>query len=174
MTENEAIERIIRSACSSGKCYDACLYGEKNCEYDVAIIALKEVQQYREMDRRLREAYGDCDGLLETAVDGFCKHSGVDIGNPIKARLLTDEDVDKWDAYREIGTVEECREAVEKQRTKKTHIVTNELLGGTSYVCPNCGAEMMLIDRNRIQWGHMQKYCGCCGQAIDKNLEGME
>ena len=95
MTENEAIERIIRSACSSGKCYDACLYGEGNCEYDVAIIALKEVQQYREMDRRLREAYGDCDGLLETAVDGFCKHSGVDIGNPIKARLLTDEDVDK-------------------------------------------------------------------------------
>lgn len=75
---------------------------------------------------------------------------------------------------REIGTVEECREAVEKQRTKKTHIVTNELLGGTSYVCPNCGAETMLIDRNRIQWGHMQKYCGCCGQAIDKNLEGME
>lgn len=34
MTENEAIERIIRSACSSGKCYDACLYGEGNCEYD--------------------------------------------------------------------------------------------------------------------------------------------
>ena len=31
MTENEAIERIIRSACSSGKCYDACLYGEGNC-----------------------------------------------------------------------------------------------------------------------------------------------
>ena len=76
--------------------------------------------------------------------------------------------------YREIGTVEECREAVEKQRTKKTHIVTNEFLGGTSYVCPNCGAEMMLIDRNRIQWGRMQKYCGCCGQAIDENLEGME
>ena len=75
--------------------------------------------------------------------------------------------------YQEIGTVEECREAVEKQRTKKTHIVTNEFLGGTSYVCPNCGAEMMLIDRNRIQWGRMQKYCGCCGQAIDENLEGM-
>ena len=49
MTENEAIERIIRSACSSGKCYDACLYGEGNCEYDAAIIALKEVQRYREI-----------------------------------------------------------------------------------------------------------------------------
>ena len=49
MTENEAIERIIGSACSSGKCYDACLYGEGNCEYDAAIIALKEVQRYREI-----------------------------------------------------------------------------------------------------------------------------
>ena len=78
------------------------------------ISALKEIQKYREMDRKLREVFGDCDGLLETAVEGFCRHSGVDIGSPIKARLLTDEDVDKWDAYREIGTVEECREAVEK------------------------------------------------------------
>ena len=77
--------------------------------------------------------------------------------------------------YREIGTVEECREAVEKQKPKKTPIVTNALLSGsTSYVCPNCGIEMMSIDRNRIQWGHMQKYCQCCGQAIGENLEGME
>lgn len=64
------------------------------------------------------------------------------------------------------GTVEECREAVEKQKAKKPHIDANELLGDTSYECPNCGTEMMLIDRNRIQWGHIQKYCECCGQAI--------
>lgn len=69
-------------------------------------------------------------------------------------------------SYQEIGTVEECREAVEKQKAKKPHIDANELLGDTSYECPNCGTEMMLIDRNRIQWGHIQKYCECCGQAI--------
>ena len=161
MTENEAIERIIRSACSSGKCYDACLYGEGNCEYDAAIIALKEVQRYREMDRRLREAYGDCDGLLETAVDGFCKHSNVDIGNPIKARLLTDEDVDKWDTYREIGTVEECREAVDKQTPKQA--VFDCMLGNWEgrFRCPVCG-KMVLHDCRDIE----NTFCERCGQAI--------
>ena len=109
---------------------------------------------------------------LESALDGYPPETGI---NDVFAAIDTAiEDLKEVQQYREIGTVEECREAVEKQRTKKTHIVTNELLGGTSYVCPNCGAEMMLIDRNRIQWGHMQKYCGCCGQAIDENLEGME
>lgn len=92
----------------------------------------------------------------------------------LEVRDMAIQALEEVQQYRAIGSVEECRAAVEKQRTKKTHIVTNELLGGTSYVCPNCGAEMMLIDRNRIQWGHMQKYCGCCGQAIDENLEEME
>ena len=161
MTENEAIERIIRSACSSGKCYDACLYGGGNCEYDAAIIALKEVQRYREMDRRLREAYGDCDGLLETAVDGFCKHSGVDIGNPIKARLLTDEDVDKWDAYREIGTVEECRKAVERRKPKRA--VFDCMIGNWDgrFNCPVCG-KVILRDCGDVE----NTFCERCGQAI--------
>ena len=168
MTDNEAIERIIKSACSSKKCHDGCLYGEKNCEYDAAIIALKEVQRYREMDRRLREAYGDCDGLLETAVDGFCKHSNVDIGNPIKARLLTDEDVDKWDAYREIGTVEECREAVEKQKPKKPKDVEYDY---SYFVCDACGEGIYVSDD--FESHH---YCLNCGQAIqwDEDLEETE
>ena len=126
MTENEAIERIIRSACSSGKCYDACLYGEKNCEYDVAISVLKEIQQYRE-----------------------------------------------------IGTVEECREAVEKQKPKKPKdsLKINPVIDENgAYVdadvtvyllCPNCG-EMIGIDES------CDKFCRECGQAIDENLEGME
>lgn len=171
MTENEAIERIIRSACSSGKCYDACLYGEGNCEYDVAIIALKEVQRYREMDRRLREAYGDCDGLLETAVDGFCKHSNVDIGNPIKARLLTDEDVDKWGAYREIGTVEECRKAVERQKAKKC--VEESCPDHIHYKCPSCG-KIQKTKYGDSEFGCILNYCSNCGQNLDENLEGME
>ena len=87
-----------------------------------AISALKEIQQYREMDKKLREAYGDCDGLLAIAVEGLCKHPGINIGEPIKARLLIDEDVDKWDAYREIGTVEECREAVERLEANLSRI----------------------------------------------------
>ena len=68
------------------------------------------------------------------------------------------EALEEAQKYREIGTVEQCREAVEKQKPKKTPIVTNALLScSTSYVCPNCGTEMMLIDRNRIQWGAYTK-----------------
>ena len=135
---------------------------------DMAISALKEIQQYREMDRKLREAYGDCDGLLETVVEGFCRHSGVDIGNPIKSRLLTDEDVGKWDAYKEIGTVEECWEAVEKQKAERIEYETNAVFSnGFSHYrigkCPICD--------NRYNSNDEIAYCSKCGQKLDWSEE---
>lgn len=81
--------------------------------------------------------------------------------------------------YREIGTVEECREAVEKQKPKKPKdsLKINPVIDGNgAYVdadmtvyllCPNCG-EMIGIDES------CDKFCRECGQAIDENLEGME
>lgn len=81
--------------------------------------------------------------------------------------------------YREIGSVEECREAVEKQKPKapkdslKIKPVIDENgayvdADTTVYLlCPNCG-EMVGIDEN------VDKFCRECGQAIDENLEGME
>ena len=134
-----------------------------------AIEALKEIQQYREMDKKLREAYGDCDGLLAIAVEGLCKHSGINIGEPIKARLLTDEDVDKWDAYREIGTVEECREAVGKQKPKKIIIESY-----CSTECPTCGHELSTsLGDGYYKYSTFLERCPNCGQAIqwDENLE---
>ena len=81
--------------------------------------------------------------------------------------------------YRAIGTVEECREAVEKQKPKapkdslKIKPVIDENgayvdADTTVYLlCPNCG-EMVGIDEN------VDKFCRECGQAIDGNLEEME
>ena len=81
--------------------------------------------------------------------------------------------------YREIGTVEECREAVEKRKPKKPKdsLKINPVIDGNgTYVdadmtvyllCPNCG-EMIGIDES------CDKFCRECGQAIDENLEGME
>ena len=81
--------------------------------------------------------------------------------------------------YREIGTVEECREAVEKRKPKKPKdsLKINPVIDGNgAYVdadmtvyllCPNCG-EMIGIDES------CDKFCRECGQAIDENLEGME
>jgi len=173
MTEQEAIERIYSKLMDgTPKDKDAC---------DIAIDAFEKSYHYRAMERRLKAVYGDCDNLLETVVEGFCRHSGADIGTPVKSRLLTDEDVDKWDAYRAIGTVEECREAREKQMPKapkdslKIEPVIDENgayvdADTTVYIlCPNCG-ELVGMDED------IDRFCRECGQAIrwNENLEGME
>lgn len=215
MTENEAIEalkleggiEIAGNPRRIAKFFEA---------LDMAISALKEIQQYRKIGtvEECKKAVKEEDALKFyycESEDNY--YIGKRVGNFYYARygetgfewfmsryLPWGEHViapnTVWKEYtypsepKEIpffewlqgfikrycgGTVEECREAVEKQKPKKTPIVTNALLSGsTSYVCPNCGIEMMSIDRNRIQWGHMQKYCQCCGQAIGENLEGME
>ena len=66
--------------------------------------------------------------------------------------------------YREIGTVEECREAVEKQKPKKPHRNYKKFSG----LWCKCGwylGQKQCLDI---------KYCTNCGQAIDENLEGIE
>ena len=66
--------------------------------------------------------------------------------------------------YREIGTVEECREAVEKQKPKKPHRNYKKFSG----LWCKCGwylGQKQCLDI---------KYCPNCGQAIDENLEGMQ
>lgn len=81
--------------------------------------------------------------------------------------------------YREIGTVEECREAVEKQKAKKPDTYTDtrnmvDLHGNVYteqanvYLCPTCESFIGYVGNNIFH------YCPVCGQAIDENLEGME
>ena len=47
LTEHEASEVIRKTICSSSKCNDSCLYGKNRCQYEMAMSALEEVQQYR-------------------------------------------------------------------------------------------------------------------------------
>lgn len=80
------------------------------------------------------------------------------------------------DAYKELGTVEECREAVEKQKPKKpkASLKINPVIDGNgAYVdadttvyllCPNC-EELVGIEEN------CDNYCRECGQKIDKESE---
>lgn len=71
--------------------------------------------------------------------------------------------------YREIGTVEECREAVEKQTQKKCAI--DSCPDHTHYKCPSCGQiELSIYKHGFPRLGRITKYCENCGQAlIDEN-----
>ena len=51
--------------------------------------------------------------------------------------------------YRAIGTIEECREAVEKMKPKKTAMEAIKV-----HICPVCG------------FGGIYDYCGNCGQRV--------
>ena len=48
-----------------------------------AIEAIHRAKKYQDMKARLNRVYGDCDNLLEIAVQGLCRHPGAEIGTPI-------------------------------------------------------------------------------------------
>lgn len=59
--------------------------------------------------------------------------------------------------YKQLGTLEEVREAVEKQKKKKPRA------SNRCYVCPRCG----LVTSLKIK----HNYCDACGQHIDWRKE---
>lgn len=73
--------------------------------------------------------------------------------------------LEKIQQYREIGTVEECREAAEGRKAKKARFYAH------NFYCPECGE---IVGNNEFNWTN--NFCRNCGQAIqwDANLEGME
>lgn len=73
---------------------------------------------------------------------------------------------EQLDEYKEIGTVEECREAVEKQKAKKPNIRKTKF--SIMYICPTCGCYLIQKYDDEEEWFCGQQYNSCpdCGQAI--------
>lgn len=70
--------------------------------------------------------------------------------------------------YREIGTVEECREAVEKQKAKKC--IIDSCPDHTHYKCPSCGKiHLSRYKHGFPSLGRIPRFCDHCGQAIAEN-----
>ena len=68
--------------------------------------------------------------------------------------------------YREIGTVEECREAVERQTQKKCAI--DSCPDHTHYKCPSCGKIQMSEYKRGIRiLGRITNFCDNCGQRLE-------
>ena len=120
----------------------------------MAIKALEEIQQYRELEKRLTGMFGG-ELSLETVVDELERQlKEPDNPHPINAKILTYEDAAAWDAYHAIGTPEECQAAMEKQIPYKPS--RKKLVWGIGKC--KCGVEF--LDRKT-------GFCGNCGQKLD-------
>lgn len=118
---------------------------------EVALSSLKEIQNYRKL------------GTLEELARA---KKYIDLA---KKHVTIGEMIDGCAAYEEIGTVEECREAMEKQTQKKC--VIDSCPDHTHYKCPSCGQiELSIYKHGFPRLGRITKYCENCGQAlIDEN-----
>ena len=67
--------------------------------------------------------------------------------------------------YQAIGTLEECRVAVEKQKPMKPS--ESRCSEKTHYRCPNCGYIPLTVYANGYRLGNKPDFCEKCGKAID-------
>ena len=146
MTENEAIEELQTAIELAKMCTQNFERKREIQGYEMAIKALEEVQQYRAIEKNLKERYhANVDipllmqHFIETVFKGE-KHEGFCI--------LTNEDKEAWEEYKTIGTPEECRAWKEKQTA-----IPREIIEG-KYFCPKC--------HNLAPY---PMYCGC-GQKL--------
>ena len=122
----------------------------------MAIKALEEVQQYQALEKRLSDMFGGSLSL-KMCVDELERIlTEPDSPHPMNAKILTYQEAADWEAYRAIGTPEECLEAVEKQTDEKPTAVLGTF-GGKEYECKNCGSDVCYGD----------EYCRWCGQKLD-------
>lgn len=127
-----------------------------NCDHkDEYIEELEaEVEPYRALEKRLTDMFGG-ELSLEDVTDELERYlKEPDNAHPINAKILTYEDAAAWDAYRAIGTLEECQAAMEKQIPYKPS--RKKLVWGIGKC--KCGVEF--LDRKT-------GFCGNCGQKLD-------
>lgn len=155
MTENEAIEELKNDCNELGKAIpcDTSLGESFKNAYAMAIKALEEVQQYRQI--------GSVELFAGTKkLSDLTKKCGT-IGKVF----------DECAEYAAIGTVEECREAVEKQTAKKPEFVDTRFMNNGKHIsdgcqlqkcykCPNCNQHIFHVWDDEL-------YCKYCGQHID-------
>lgn len=176
MTENEAIEELKYDCNEIGKAIPCDTSWGESFEnaYAMAIKALEEVQQYRQIGKisTCKNAVEICKAMIERGIDPdniaeYIKFEDnlMQRGYDLK-RLL--EMMEKHKQYCQIGTVEECREAVEKQKAKKPDYEGDGYSDGQlvydTWICPSCGQHYE-VDYDDYD------YCPECGQHIDKSME---
>lgn len=109
MTENEAKKNIIAYASIEAENLPVGM----EIAFDTAIQALEEVQQYRALEKHLSDMFGGSLSL-KMCVDELERIlTEPDSPHPMNAKILTYQEAADWEAYRAIGTPEECRKSVD-------------------------------------------------------------
>ena len=160
MTENEAKRFLkIEKECINRNCDRNCAQcdlvqkvEDLNSAYDAAIKALEENQRWHisEVNPSIKNVFAN----MSTQICHNCDHK--------------DEYIEELEAeiqqYRAIGTVEECRAAVEKQTAKKPDYEGDGYADGhlvyDTWICPCCGKHYEVDYDN-------YNYCPDCGQKLD-------
>lgn len=111
---------------------------------EVADRALEEVQQYPKL--------GTPEDLKETT-----KYLRL-----VKKHGTVGKTIEACAEYEEIGTIEECREAMDRQNPKKPITVETDAMT-TKYICPACSC---LVGWATGPFPDL-RYCSICGQKLD-------
>ena len=158
------IYKIITRFCSNGYCDTPIIFGKSTLHEEVTDV-LNVIHCGIDESKVIRVALRDCE-IIENEEAKELRQYRMIKGDTIGEIAETLGEYDK------IGTVEECREAVEKQKPKKPIPVNYQNYAGKidnaefledSYLCPNCKTAM-----------RSGSYCGRCGQKLcwNENLEG--
>lgn len=103
-------------------------------------------------------------------IDHFDVHHHDNRPHPLldKAVEMAIKALEEVQQYRQIGTLEECRAAVENQTAKKPDYEGDGYSDGQlvydTWICPSCGQHYE-VDYDRYD------YCPNCGQHIDRSDE---
>lgn len=116
---------------------------------EVALYALKEIQNYRKL------------GTLEELA------RAKKYINLARKHGTIGEMIDECAEYESIGTVEECREATEKQKPKKC--IEDSCPDHTHYKCPSCG-KIQKTKYDNSTFGCILNNCSNCGQALEMEV----
>lgn len=105
MTENEAIRELEWAKSRLMRCSH--MNTNRMHAFFMAIKALEDVQQYRALEKHLSDMFGGSLSL-KMCVDELERILvEPDSPHPMNAKILTYQEAADWEAYREIGTVEE-------------------------------------------------------------------
>lgn len=154
MTEQESIKEVKRWTSILMSAGSKCVSDTAEAQR-MAIKALEEIQKYREIGA-VSELQDLVIGINALADSQFSAADMAKLVNDMKSLY----------EYQQIGTPEECRAAVEKQKAKKPKEYEDKF-----YACATCG-NVLLHKWEKYPTKLMDKknglpYCLGCGQELD-------